>query len=63
MAVASLGTGNVKARPGRLRLHPLRSRRPHPLAYSEIHNDEQGPTAAGFRRAQFLADHGIPGSK
>ena len=31
------------------------------LAYSEIHNDEQGPTAAGFliRAAAFLADHGI----
>ena len=31
------------------------------LAYSEIHNDEQGPTAAGFliRAAVFFADHGI----
>ena len=31
------------------------------LAYSEIHNDETGPTAAGFliRAAAFLADHGI----
>ena len=31
------------------------------LAYSEIHNDEQGPTAAGFliRAAAFFADHGI----
>lgn len=31
------------------------------LAYSEINNDEQGPTAAGFviRAAAFFADHGI----
>jgi len=31
------------------------------LAYSEIHNDEQGNTAAGFvhRAAAFFADHGI----
>ena len=31
------------------------------LAYSEIHDDEKGPTCAGFwmRAAEFFADHGI----
>ncbi|AXE88160.1 Integrase core domain protein [Streptomyces sp. Go-475] len=56
-----LGPGRRALRRHGLRLHPLRRRRPHRLAYSEIHHDEKVATCAGFliRAAAFFHAHGI----
>jgi transposase InsO family protein len=45
----------------RLRLHPLRTRRPSRLVYSEVLADEQADTAAAFwtRAVAWFAAHGV----